>query len=229
MFGLFKGIRFISRWIYRTLVIVLILVVAAILLRDPLLQSLTERRILDCTGLDARMKNMDVGLLQQRATLENLKIYNTAEFGGGVMLDVEELHFELDSDALKRGELHFKLIRIELNLLNIVVNQNGDNNFRSLYDYRLIRQASAANDSGPLDDLIDPSLTFTGIDMLNLSVHSFHKTDLTKNGPPEVIDVNTRNAVYRNVRSRDELMEQLTPDIVRTAAGFLYESYYGKR
>jgi len=125
MFGVFKGIRFISRWVYRTVAIVLVLLVAAILLRDPLLQSLTERRIHDCTGLDARMKDMDVGLLQHRVALENLKIYSTAEYGGGVMLDVEELHFEIDADAFKRGELHFKLIRIDLNLLNIVVDQKA--------------------------------------------------------------------------------------------------------
>ena len=172
---------------------------------------------------------MDVGLLQQRATLENLKIYNTSEFGGGVMLDIEELHFEVDADALKRGELHFKLIRIDLNLLNIVVDQRGDNNFRALHNYRLLRRASATDSTGPLEDLIDPSLTFTGIDMLNLSVRSFHKTDLAKQGPPEVIDVNTHNAVYQNIRTREELMNRLTPSIVQTAAQFLYESYYGKR
>lgn len=229
MFGVFKGIRFISRWVYRTVVIVLVILVGALLLRDPVLQSLTEQRIREATGLDARMKDMDVGLLQRRATLENLKIYNTAEFGGGVMLDIEELHFELDADALKRGELHFKLIRVNLNLLNIVVDQRGENNFRALHDYRLIRRASSTNSTGPLDDLIDPSLTFTGIDMLNLSVKRFHKTDLTKQGPPEVIDVNTHNAVYQNIRSRDELIDQLTPSIVQTAAQFLYESYYGKQ
>ena len=224
MFGIFSGIRFLTRWIYRGIVIAILLVLVALVARDPFLQSLTEKRIRVCTGLDARMRSMDVALFDQRATLHDLRIYNSAEFGGGVMLDIAELHFELDSGALGRGELHIKLLRVDIAELNLVVNEQGVSNFQALRDLRDARRAKAA---GPLDDLIDPSLKFTGIDMLNLSVSRFAKTDLRRSGPPELIAIDTRNAVYQRIRTRDDLLRQLTPEIVREAAGFLHESWFG--
>lgn len=224
MFGIFSGIRFLSRWIYRGIVVAILLILVALVARDPFLQSLTEKRIRACTGLEARMKSMDVALFDQRATLHDLRIYNTADFGGGVMLDISELHFELDPEALRKGELHFKLLRLDVAELNIVINQQGVSNFQSLRDFRETRRAKAA---GPLDDLIDPSLEFTGIDMLNLSVTRFAKTDLSRSGPPELITIDTRNAVYQRIRTRDDLLPQLNPAIVREAAGFLHESWFG--
>jgi len=224
MFGIFRGIRFVSRWVYRGIVIAILLVIIALVARDPFLQSLTEKRIRACTGMDARMKSMDVALFDQRATLHDLRVYNPAAFGGGVMLDVTELHFELDPLALRRGELHIKLLRIELAELNIVVNERGTNNFQALREFRAARRREA---SGPLDDLIDPSLKFTGIDMLNLSIARFAKTDLRRSGPPEVIAIDTRNAVYQRIRTRDDLLNQLSPEIVREAAGFLHEAWFG--
>jgi hypothetical protein len=224
MFGIFSGIRFVSRWIYRSLVIGILLLIILLVAREPFLQSLTEKRIRTTTGLDARMQSMDVALFDQRATLHGLKIYNPAEFGGGVMFDITELHFELDPAALRRGELHFKLLRLDLAELNIVVNERGTNNFQAVRDYRSTRQRKA---SGPLDDLIDPSLKFTGIDMLNLSITRFTKADLRRSGPPETVPIETRNAVYQRIHSRDDLLRQLTPEIVRDAAGFLHEAWFG--
>lgn len=226
MFGIFRSIRFVSRWIYRAIVFGLLLCIGAYLLRDPLLQSLTEKRITACTGLDARMKDMDVALLDQRATIENLRIYNTAAFGGGVMLDITELHFELDAEALREGKLHFKLIRLDLAELNKVTGVDGRTNFEAVRDYRIARRAEQAT-TRPLDELIDPSLEFTGIDMLNLSVGRFTKTFLNRTGPPEVIQIRSRNAVYQRIRSKDDLLAQLIPEIIRSAAEMLHKSYFG--
>jgi len=227
MFGIFKSIRFVSRWVYRTLVIGLLLLIGAYLLRDPLLQSLTEKRITAATGLEARIKDMDVALIDQRATIEGLRIYHPAEFGGGVMLDIAELHFEIDPQALREGELKFDLIRLDLAELNLAIDANGRSSFDAVREYRARRRAARAEE-GPLEELIDPSLRFAGIDMLNLSVGRFTKTFLNRSGPPEVVEVGVRNAVYQRVRGKEDLLNQLQPDIVRAAAVFLYDAYFGR-
>ena len=108
----------------------------------------------------------------------------------------------------------------------MVTDVRGRTNFEALREFRNARRASQPA-SGPLDDLIDPSLEFTGIDMLNLSVGRFTKTHLNRTGPPEVIEVNSRNAVYQRIHSKDDLLDQLMPEIVRAAAVFLHESYFG--
>jgi len=227
MFGIFRSIGFFSKWIYRLIVIALLLLIGAFLLRDPLLQSLAEKRIRASTGLDARMDNLDVALLDQRATLRDLRIYNPAEFGGGVMLDISELHFELDAQALREQELHFNLIRLEVTELNLVINKDGRTNLDAIREYRRQRRAEQPPNS-PLDDVIDPSLKFTGIDNLNLSVGQFTKTQLPASGPPETVAINSRNAVYSNIRNKEELLQLLKPDLIRTAAEYLHAAYFGE-
>lgn len=216
------GIRFISRWIYRTVVVVLVLGIGALLLRDPIIQALTESRIENATGLDVRIRRLNMGLLSSKVTIEGLRIYNTAEFGGGLMLDIPELHFEADSSALKSGEIRLKLLRVELAELQIVMNRDGISNFEALRRYRVDRQSKS---SGPLKDIVDPSLKFAGIDMLNLSVEKFHKTDLRTSGPPQVIDVSVRNAVYQRIHSKRELLNLLEPQIVKEAATYLISAF----
>lgn len=216
------GIRFISRWVYRSVVIVLVLLIGALLLRDPIVQSLTENRIAESTGLDVRIRKLSMGLLSSKMTIEGLRIYNTPEFGGGIMLDIPELHFEADSSALKGGEVRLRLLRIELAELQIVINRDGISNFEALRRYRLGRESQA---EGPLDDIIDPSLDFAGIAMLNLSVDRFYKTDLKQGGPPQVIEVDLRNAVYQRIHTREELLGLLEPKIVKEAATYLTRAF----
>lgn len=226
MFGIFRSIGFFSKWIYRLIVIALLLLIGAYLLRDPLLQSLAEKRIRASIGLDARMDDLDVALLDQRVTLRNLRIYNTAEFGGGVMLDIAELHFELDAQALRDQELHFKLIRVEVAELGLVINKEEQTNFDAVREYRRQRRAEQPPNS-PLDDVIDPSLKFAGIDNLNLSVGQFTKTQLPASGPPEIVGINVRNAVYSDIRGKEDLLARLQPEIIRTAAEYLHAAYFG--
>jgi hypothetical protein len=216
------GIRFISRWIYRTVVVVLVLGIGALLLRDPIIQALTESRIESATGLDVRIRRLNMGLLSSKVTIEGLRIYNTAAFGGGLMFDIPELHFEADSSALKSGEIRLKLLRLELAELQIVMNRDGISNFEALRRYRVDRQSKS---SGPLKDIVDPSLKFAGIDILNLSVEKFHKTDLRTSGPPQVIDVSVRNAVYQRIHSKRELLNLLEPQIVKEAATYLISAF----
>ena len=227
MFGIFKGISFFTKWIYRLIVIGLLLLIGAFLLRDPLLQSLAEKRITENTGLDARMEKLDVALLDQRATLLDLRIYNTAEFGGGVMIDIAELHFELDAQALRDKVLHFKLIRLDVRDLNMVINADGRTNFDEIHEYRAARRSQQAPDSA-LDDIIDPSLSFRGIDSLNLSVGTITTTRLPSSGPPNSVTINANNAVYSHIHSKEQLLESLEPEIVRTAAEYLHAAYFGE-
>ncbi|MFT4689650.1 MAG: hypothetical protein ACI9OD_001860, partial [Limisphaerales bacterium] len=70
-----------------------------------------------------------------------------------------------------------------------------------------------------------PSLKFAGIDILNLSVEKFHKTDLRTSGPPQVIDVSVRNAVYQRIHSKRELLNLLEPQIVKEAATYLISAF----
>jgi len=44
--------------------------------------------------MDARIEKMEVGLATPTVNLEGLKLYNTADFGGGTFLEMPELRVE---------------------------------------------------------------------------------------------------------------------------------------
>ncbi len=214
------GIRFVSRWIFRTVVIVLILAIGAYLLIDPLAQSALERQLKEQTGLGVRIGDFQMELLNKRVTIEKLVLYNTAEFGGGPMLDVPEVHVEYDGSALGKGLLHLKLLRLNVAELHVVVDKEGRNNFDALRDYTEKRKA----DSGGIGK---GDLEFGGIDMLNLTVGKFVKTDLRDPKNSQKIDVDIQNEIIPDIKTKEDLQTKLTPIILQRAATILLQSFLG--
>src|SRR5271154_6271244 len=88
--------RWLFRWLFRLLILLVVLLVAALLLLDTIIREVVENRIQHETGLETRIGKMRVGLLDPRVTIENLVIYNRADFGGGTLLEVPEIHIECD-------------------------------------------------------------------------------------------------------------------------------------
>src|SRR4026208_2402307 len=86
------------RWFFRialaTLVLLVVLVVIALLLKDVIAKNLAERNLRDSTGMDAKISNLEVGLLTPTLSMEGMKLYNPSEFGGGTFLDMPELRME---------------------------------------------------------------------------------------------------------------------------------------
>src|SRR4051812_15473543 len=102
--------KFVVRWLFRLLVLVIVLVVAAVLLLDTIARAVVEARLRRQTGMEVKVGSVSVGLMSPVLTIENLKLYNTAEFGGSPFLDMPELHVEYDRGALWSRRLHCKLV-----------------------------------------------------------------------------------------------------------------------
>src|ERR1700728_4638923 len=95
-------------------IVVVVLVVAGLLLLNTIVKQVIESRLRQATGMDVRVGLVDVSILSPTITFENFKIYNTADFGGSIFIDMPELHLEYDPWALRAGNLHFKLVRLNL-------------------------------------------------------------------------------------------------------------------
>src|SRR5207253_10985824 len=93
-----------------------------------ILRKVAEHQIRAETGMDVKIGRMSSGLLSPVVTIENLKLYNTPEFGGGEFLIIPELHIEFDADALAARKLRVKLARFNLYELDVVKNQAGEAN-----------------------------------------------------------------------------------------------------
>ena len=98
--------KWLFKWAVRLVLLVVVGVILLLVFRDSLWRAVTEHRIRAQTGMDVSIGRFSSGLFSPVVTIENLKLYNTAEFGGTLFLDVPELHLEL-VESLLVGAIRF--------------------------------------------------------------------------------------------------------------------------
>jgi hypothetical protein len=188
--------RFIFRWVFRLLVLAIILIVAGLLLKDTILKGIAERRIREETGLEVKIGKFEAGLMTPTVRIEDFVLYNKPEFGGGPMVDMPELYMEYDVQDMAQKKFHLKLMRINLREVNIVEGGGGQTNVFDLLK------------NFPMPDLSKPHTNRTEfglIETLNLSLGKFKVTNLTNAALNQNIQIGLKNEVLRNVRSDEDL------------------------
>lgn len=189
-------IKFVARWVFRSIILGIVLLVALILLRDQILRSILERKLRASTGADVKLGSVQTGLMNPTITIENLVLYNTPEFGGGPFLDVPELHLEYAADARGRGDLKFKVVRLNLRELSIVESLRGTTNLVDM-------TASLEKTQRPGDT--NAILQFHGIDTLNLSVGQIRYINMRRPARNQNFNLALRNEIVQNVRTWNDM------------------------
>jgi hypothetical protein len=181
-------------------IILVVLVLGLIIFKNEIIKTVVARRIRAETGMDVKIGTFDVGLLSPTVTIKNFKLYNTAEFGGSVLLDIPEFHMEYDRNALSLHKLHLILLRFNLAELHQVKNPGGQLNVTSLMGKMQTRVAKP--DNGKIGGT---KYEFEGIDTLELTLGRFKTTDLGNPGKNEVREIGWTNQVVSNVKSIGDL------------------------
>jgi uncharacterized protein involved in outer membrane biogenesis len=191
--------RRLFRWVVRLVLGLIVLIVVAavvmLLLLDTLAKEVIVNRLRSRTGMDAKVGSVHVGLLSPTLSIENVKLYNTADFGGSLCLDMPELHLQYDTSALRGGRLHLTLLRLNIAELSLVVDKRNRMNFDTLK-----RKTNESNDHKTSVE----KLKFTGIDVMNVTLGKFHTTNLAS-GRSEEMDFGIKNRVLRNVKTGGDL------------------------
>lgn len=193
--------RFIFRWAFRLFLMAAVLAVALLLLKDALLKAIAENQIRSQTGLDAKIERLELSLLSPTLTLENFKLYNTAEFGGSPVVDLPELHLEWDPSALMRRNLHFRLVRLDLKELNVVENKEGRTNIVGFVTE--LQKLSSTN----VDEPLIAGLKFSGIDMLNLTLGKMKYSNLKQPGKDYEFAFGLQNEILTQIKTLPELSD----------------------
>lgn len=189
-------IRFITRWLFRLLILLIVLGVSLVLLKDILLKSWIESRIRSETGLEARIGGFELALLAPTLTLEDFILYNPAQFGGSPFLIIKEIHVEYDREALSHRELKITLLRFNLSEIDVVENQKGESNLQM---FQALTQANSQKKPR------EQSLDFMGIDTLNLTLGKIRFVSLKTPGPAREIDLGVKNQIQKNIKSAADL------------------------
>jgi len=208
-------IKFIFRWAFRLLLLAIVLIVALLLLKDEILKSIAERQIRKSTGMDVKIGAMHVGLTRPVFTLENFVLYNTADFGGGPFLDAPELHLEFYPDATRKGELQFRLVRLNVRELNIVESRDGRTNITSIAGSLEKISRTGTNSGGDFE--------FKGIDTLNLTVGKVRSISLRHPQRNQEINLALQNEIVQNVRSWNDMAGILFKVLLRAGVTIFFD------
>src|SRR3954464_3083520 len=120
--------KWLFKWTLRLVFLAVVAVVLLLVFKNTILRMVAEHQIRAETGMDVKIGRFSSSLFSPVVTIENLKLYNTPEFGGAEFLNIPELHIEFDADALAAQRLRVKLVRFNLSELDVVKNKAGETN-----------------------------------------------------------------------------------------------------
>jgi uncharacterized protein involved in outer membrane biogenesis len=187
------------RWVFRVglglLVLAVVGVVVVVLWRDSITKAILAGRLHSATGMEVKISALHIGLRSPTVSIEGFELYNTAHFGGAVCLNVPELRMEYDRSALRAGQIHLTLLRLDLAELLVVTDKNGRRNFDVT---KKDDKESSKHTSSP--DKWD----FIGIDTMNASLGRIHVSDMAS-GQDRGIDFNVTNQILRDVKDWSDL------------------------
>jgi len=192
--------KWLIKWLLRLIFLVVVLVVLVLVFKDSALRVVTENRLHKQTGMEVRIGKFSSGIFSPVATIEDLKLYNTAEFGGTLFLEIPELHIQLDSFALAQRKLRVTLLRVNLAEVNIVKNEAGQTN---IFGVKNKLEPGGAKKNGLQDALGD--FKFDGIDVLNLSLGRARFIDLKEAKNNREVRVDMQNQIFKNVKTDADL------------------------
>ena len=201
--------KFIVRWLFRLLILGIVLAIALVLLKDVLLEEYLEARFRRATGVEVQLGRVESALFSPVLTLEAVRLYNPPEFGGAPFLEASEIHLEYDRAALLRGTLALRLLRVSLGELVVVEDGQGRQNLRALF----ARLSAPAPGTGvaPVD--------FGGIGTLNLTVDRVRRQNLRDPARNAVFQPPIRGVVLQNLRTGPDLARALTGLALRSGMG----------
>lgn len=186
--------RRIFRWILGVLFVFAVLAGLLWAFKDDLARRVAAGRIESETGLRTQIQRFNFGVASPTLTIEDLVLFNTDEFGGGVFLDLGKLHVEYNQEALSNGQLHLHEVELALDELHLIKNEAGKRNYQMLEDrLEVLKQKR------------DLDLEFKVIDKLTVSMGNFKYTDMADPSAGIQKDLGVDQVVLRDVRSEADL------------------------
>jgi uncharacterized protein involved in outer membrane biogenesis len=204
--------KWLFKWLFRLVVVVVLLAVLVLTFRNDVLRAIMEHRLRSVTGMDVRIGGFSSGILSPVINVEDLRLYNTPAFGGGLCARIPEIHLEYDAPALTQQHARVTLIRANVAELNVVRNEAGQTNVIEVWKEAKKHKAHARSWFGKFD--------FQGIDTLNLSLGTVRFVDLKDPHQNREFPLNIHDQITRNVHNEKDLYGLLILLWIRTDGAF---------
>jgi hypothetical protein len=116
----------------KIIIVILILIVVIFLAKDWIVKTTVASGIRAITGLGLTAKSMRVGIFKSRLDIEELKIFNSADFTERLMLDMPKIYLDYDLVSFLKGKVHLRQLELNLKEFIVVKNAKGSLNLDSL-------------------------------------------------------------------------------------------------
>ena len=123
-----------KKLLFRILVGVLVLVIAAVLCRNIIAQKTVEIGVKEVTGFPLQIGSVQVGLFSGQLDVHDLKLMNPPEFADSRFVDLPLFHVQYEFGSLLRLAPHVKEIVVNINEVVIVKNAAGQSNANTIQD-----------------------------------------------------------------------------------------------
>lgn len=187
--------------------LVVLLVVVLLIFRNPILKSVARQALRAETGMEVVIGGLKTDFGAGSMTLSGFQLINLPEFGGEVFVDIPEVHVELDADAAAGGRVHFKVLRFDLALAQVVKSKEGRTNLQQLDEHTRAR-ARLKKKNHP-----EKETAFDGIDTFYFSLGKVKYSDLKNPGNNREFECGLKDEVAKNLKSEEELSDWLTTKV----------------
>jgi len=192
--------RFLFRWAFRLLILLLILGIGLFLAKDTLAKWWIVSEFRE-NGMDAKIGRLEIGFpLSSTVAASDVTIFNLPEYGGSPMLKIDDLFIDCDFSALmnvrRKLKPHFRQVRIGITEFNLVETKGGERNLISLPD--AVAKSSAQH------ALAESPLYFT-IGNLNFSWKRLKFTHLADAGKSRDVNINIEGYTVQDVEKLSDL------------------------
>src|SRR6266511_1685727 len=204
------------KWVFRLILVLLVLLAILVLCRDAIAKKTVERRIRTETGMNLAIGRVQIGLRSPTITVQNLTLMNTAAFGGSRFLDVAEVHLEYDPASILSRKVRLKLLRVNIGEVHIVQNKDGKTNLQALRERQKQQRAGRAADESQKE--------FEGIGTLRLTLGRFKYTSYKDETKNQEIWIGAKNETATDVKSAKDLQPLITKIALEKGARLLAES-----
>jgi uncharacterized protein involved in outer membrane biogenesis len=200
----------VLRWVISIIGVIILFCVALLTFKDPLLKKLTERRIERETGLKATIEAFDSDLGTASVRIRHLKVFNTPEFGGSVLLHAPELYLRLDPSTAFSDQIRFEEARVSIAEFNVVKNAQGKTNIFEVQ--RRISQHSKSNNRSQKTER-----EFGGIGELHVTLGAAHYRDMGNPSNHQDFELNVQDEVVTTIKSEKDFERWGTGFLLRLA------------
>lgn len=188
-------------------IFVALLIIFAVLAvaKNMIAKGAVENGVQLLTGLQLKMKDLDVSLIRTDVGIKGLKLFNPDRFPEKLMVDMPEIYVDYDLQKLIKGKIHLPEVRIHLDQFVVVRSDKGELNLNALTSLQgQGAQGQKAGEAKPAEKAAMPEIQ---IDLFSLRIGKVIYKDYSGGGEPSVKEFTVGiNEQYRNITDPNHLV-----------------------